>query len=459
MMLAIAVRGGNYYIVQQLLAQNPNYMYGDVLTCTSGDGKIVQICPLYCAFREARMNMVQEFLQTVQDWDKKVSGKSILSVAVSRHSERNDGYESVIRLLLSKVSIDDRQAADILRWSLQRGDSAFDITSSVITRNPESLQLLDYELRFMLAQENASQTVEFVMNRIDPNRRIGEPIIVLAAMRNQQACKILMENSDLKMDDNCFATVFYNLLCGGPTCIAKEDAAKRANFEAFLRKYSQRVCNKDSNGKILLKEVIEKEPADKIALCLDEIDPNTKLDGVPLISIAVNREVWHDPTWKYRWVQYEHPDESGRARIGRSLIPLEIGSAPIVSLFIKRKANLNAVDSNGNTPLHFAILARSSILSWESQHHVLTLLLNGGADQNIENKNRQTPLHLAILNKNFLNPYLRDSILDKCLETSSKPSAKNLHKCLKLPSIDDQMRSKIQKILERNASKLFAKEK
>ena len=57
-------------------------------------------------------------------------------------------------------------------------------------------------------------------------------------------------------------------------------------------------------------------------------------------------------------------------------------------LITKRK-NVNEVDSNGNTPLHWAVK--------KDLYNIIVLLIQNGAGINIKNTEANTPLHLAVM--------------------------------------------------------------
>jgi ankyrin repeat protein len=64
------------------------------------------------------------------------------------------------------------------------------------------------------------------------------------------------------------------------------------------------------------------------------------------------------------------------------------GHTEIVSLLLKEKAPVNALNKSKNTPLHWAALnGRSEIIS---------LLLEAGADPNLKNEFEHVPLEEAL---------------------------------------------------------------
>ena len=70
-------------------------------------------------------------------------------------------------------------------------------------------------------------------------------------------------------------------------------------------------------------------------------------------------------------------------------------------ILLKQQAFANAVDSNGNTPLHLiAIQEESNVLS---VRRIMEALLNFDAKINTQSKDGSTPLHLACQVRNLSN--------------------------------------------------------
>ncbi len=72
---------------------------------------------------------------------------------------------------------------------------------------------------------------------------------------------------------------------------------------------------------------------------------------------------------------------------------VRLGKFKIVEFLIEQKANLNAQDAEGNTPLHCA--AEQPYWYEKSSLQISNMLLESGADSNVKNKQGMTPLHLA----------------------------------------------------------------
>ena len=64
-----------------------------------------------------------------------------------------------------------------------------------------------------------------------------------------------------------------------------------------------------------------------------------------------------------------------------------------MKLILHAGCDVNAVNTEGNTPLHLAVKFKPEPEEVEILREMLLLLLDIGADPKLENKNGQTPLH------------------------------------------------------------------
>ena len=96
--------------------------------------------------------------------------------------------------------------------------------------------------------------------------------------------------------------------------------------------------------------------------------------------------------------------------INELFVAVRSGDANLVADLLNKGAKVNAKGSNGNTPLHLAVLA--------DKLQVVEKLIEGGADVNAKNNHGATPLHWAALNQNV-------SIVEKLIEKGANVNEKN----------------------------------
>jgi len=94
-----------------------------------------------------------------------------------------------------------------------------------------------------------------------------------------------------------------------------------------------------------------------------------------------------------------------------------------VKLFISLGADVNAVDSNKWTPLHFAVQEAIE----NNDLDVVKLLISSGADVNAQESNGNTPLSQAVFYKNKkVQEFLLSNNADENIENNYGISAKSL---------------------------------
>lgn len=89
-------------------------------------------------------------------------------------------------------------------------------------------------------------------------------------------------------------------------------------------------------------------------------------------------------------------DDNGKTPLHSAVIG---GSAESVELLLNRGANVNAVTNDGETPLHVAVRRASGESSTPRDLELMELLLNRGASVDAVNDNGETPLDIATSSK------------------------------------------------------------
>lgn len=123
---------------------------------------------------------------------------------------------------------------------------------------------------------------------------------------------------------------------------------------------------------------------------------------------------------------------------GRGLTPLHLaargGRAATAALLLDHGANVNAADSNGDTPLHIAVRSNDR----EMARFLLTR--TPGANVDLANRNGDTPLHLAAWAGDV-------DMVKLLLAHRADPSAKDYHKQTPLDLARQQGHSAVAKLL------------
>ena len=86
------------------------------------------------------------------------------------------------------------------------------------------------------------------------------------------------------------------------------------------------------------------------------------------------------------------PDSSGRTSVHEAA---STGSLHMLEMLLAAGGRAQAQDFNGNSPLHLAADASSSVLSEDISNAAISKLLKFGANPNIANHDGDTPLHVA----------------------------------------------------------------
>ena len=159
-------------------------------------------------------------------------------------------------------------------------------------------------------------------------------------------------------------------------------------------------------AKLLLENGADSSKAPRILDDNSEMSVLLKAHGVPPKDINAKNQNWPSLVYACRGDNGEHPDEIQRLlALGADIniqnykgktglhYAAKAGFLKVINLLIENGADLDALDSDGETPLFEAI--RSTIKSGEKQRAALEALLIKGANPNVKNRKGQTPLQVA----------------------------------------------------------------
>ena len=366
-----------------------------------------------------------------------IDGKSLVKVVSERpifdgFRVRIDDYGiKIMSELLKKVRPSNADASDAICWAVRQENGAIAMMHRLLETNPVCLQFDDYKAaKYALFSGQATTDVmKLILDRLDPNMQLdGKALVLTLSETNQEALKLVLGNSNLKLDIDVVGGLVDGFI-----------KASRPNTEvlsAFFEKYAHKLTSENSKGEIPFLKIMESGSEALVDLCVQTIDPDTKLRGVPLISIAIQREGPYDPHTTFYCLTYV--DDSGRTHRLISANPIAWGNNKLVSIFIDKKADLNARDQNGNTPLHYAVNIRS-LDNGQNRSNILKILLEHGADQNVQNDEGLTPLAKVMLDGS--NDFVRLlGFPSGDIQSDAVPSDNNLVGCATLLDSEEDPR-------------------
>ncbi len=92
----------------------------------------------------------------------------------------------------------------------------------------------------------------------------------------------------------------------------------------------------------------------------------------------------------------------------------------IIKYLIEKGANVNKLDSNGCSSLHYACLWYFELCNDENKDSIVKLLVENGADVNMRNNSNYTPLLLIARNCQTRYAYSIDSLIEYLIENGAK---------------------------------------
>ncbi|KAG9329486.1 hypothetical protein JZ751_004495 [Albula glossodonta] len=135
---------------------------------------------------------------------------------------------------------------------------------------------------------------------------------------------------------------------------------------------------------------------------------------------------------------------AGHSDIVYFLLDLGVGRDEIVRALINKGAQINSVNHNGCTPLHYA--------ASKDRYEIAVMLLENGADPNVTDKLESTPLHRASAKGNYR---LIQLLLSQSASTNIQDSEGNtaLHLAC------DEERVEVAKLLVEHGASIYIENK
>ncbi|CAG0884303.1 unnamed protein product [Cyprideis torosa] len=226
---------------------------------------------------------------------------------------------------------------------------------------------------FIASEENRHSVVEVLLGHgADPNITNEGGISPLHVARSAETVERLIEGK---------ANVNAKTECGEtPLLFASRCSSNHSVCEALLAHGADPNIT-DNEKTSPLHETMLAETATLLIQKKANVNAKTRSGETPLFT-ATERDC--RPVIKVLLAHRADPNIAGKHK----KIPLHVArSAETAELLIQRKANVNATDKNGKTPLFAA--------TENDCHPVVEVLLAHGADPNIASKHKEIPLHVA----------------------------------------------------------------
>ncbi len=101
-------------------------------------------------------------------------------------------------------------------------------------------------------------------------------------------------------------------------------------------------------------------------------------------------------------------------------LAVQVECIPLVTLFLKKCANVNCVDSHGRTPLSLFIKNYSKTKTVENTIEIIRILSEKGADFSIIDNDGYNLLHCACCGVGIINPKIIKTIIEEGVDVNKK---------------------------------------
>ncbi|PAA66278.1 hypothetical protein BOX15_Mlig016846g2 [Macrostomum lignano] len=335
----------------------------------------------------------------------KVTGKIDCRNSLDRtalHMAASKGHREIVRILIesgkASVEVTDKFGMSPLMWATYFGHTEvvnllLDRSANIRRRNKLGMHVVH-----IAAEQNHCELVKIFINKTkktllnDTEKNGMTAVMIAAAKGNGEVVQSLISlGADLKIRDNRKRTVLH---------VAAESGNERVldNLIADGPKMRELINERDDRGRMPIHYAVEKGFAGAVEILLAfGASPNDTTDSEEVETvansatpIAVHPEM--SPFLLAAREKKPNEDEQPAEAFADGAAPGEGGKprpqhGEILRRLVQAGTDIDAVNSNGYTALHYAALNDDS--------NAVYTLVHFGCDISAKNNRMQTPLHMA----------------------------------------------------------------